>query len=139
MSQLQKELADTQSDYAVDAQKSALDNMQKAYEEQKNAEIKVLEDSISSYQKLYDMAIAYIQSNWGSLYDELIAWNYQYGDELSSTITTAWENALAAAQRYGSYVNALNSIGADIDAANGAGSNYIVGETTYDNSSSMRK
>lgn len=136
MSQLQKELADTQSDYAVDAQKSALDNMQKAYEEQKDAEIKVLEDSISSYQKLYDMAIAYIQSNWGSLYDELIAWNYQYGDELSSTITTAWENALAAAQRYGSYVNALNSIGADIDAANGAGSNYIVGETTYDNSSS---
>lgn len=136
MSQLQKELADTQLDYAVDAQKSALDNMQKAYEEQKNAEIKVLEDSISSYQKLYDMAIAYIQSNWGSLYDELIAWNYQYGDELSSTITTAWENALAAAQRYGSYVNALNSIGADIDAANGAGSNYIVGETTYDNSSS---
>ena len=136
MSQLQKELADTQSDYAVDAQKSALDNMQKAYEEQKNAEIKVLEDSISSYQKLYDMAIAYIQSNWGSLYDELIAWNYQYGDELSSTITTAWENALTAAQRYGSYVNALNSIGADIDAANGAGSNYIVGETTYDNSSS---
>ena len=136
MSQLQKELADTQSDYAVDAQKSALDNMQKAYEEQKNAEIKVLEDSISSYQKLYDMAIAYIQSNWGSLYDELIAWNYQYGDELSSTITTAWENALAAAQRYGNYVNALNSIGADIDAANGAGSNYIVGETTYDNSSS---
>lgn len=136
MSQLQKELADTQSDYAVDAQKGALDNMQKAYEEQKNAEIKVLEDSISSYQKLYDMAIAYIQSNWGSLYDELIAWNYQYGDELSSTITTAWENALAAAHRYGSYVNALNSIGADIDAANGAGSNYIVGETTYDNSSS---
>ena len=136
MARLQKELADTQADYAVDAQKDALDDMQKAYEEQKDAEIKVLEDSISSYQKLYDMAIAYIQSNWNSLYDELIAWNYQYGDELSSTITTAWENALAAAQRYGSYVNALNSIGADIDAANGSGTNYVVGETTYDNSSS---
>lgn len=136
MAQLQKELADTQADYAADAQKDALDDMQKAYEEQKDAEIKVLEDSISSYQKLYDMAIAYIQSNWNSLYDELIAWNYQYGDELSSTITTAWENALAAAQRYGSYVNALNSIGADIDAANGSGANYVVGETTYDNSSS---
>lgn len=136
MAQLQKELADTQADYAVDAQKDALDDMQKAYEEQKDAEIKVLEDSISSYQKLYDMAISYIQSNWNSLYDELIAWNYQYGDELSSTITTAWENALAAAQRYGSYVNALNSIGADIDAANGSGTNHVVGETTYDNSSS---
>lgn len=43
---------------------------------------------------------------------------------------------MISSQRYGSYVNALNSIGADIDAANGAGSNYIVGETTYDNSSS---
>ena len=136
MAELQKELADTQSDYAVDAQKDALDDMQKAYEEQKDAEIKVLEDSISSYQKLYDMAIAYIQSNWNSLYDELIAWNYQYGDELNSTITTAWDNALAAAQRYGSYVNALNSIDTDIDAANGSSTNYVVGETTYDNGSS---
>lgn len=136
MAELQKELADTQSDYAVDAQKDALDDMQNAYEEQKDAEIKVLEDSISSYQKLHDMAIAYIQSNWSSLYDELIAWNYQYGDDLNSTITTAWENALAAAQRYGSYVNALNSIDTDIDAANGSGTNYVVGETTYDNGSS---
>lgn len=136
MAELQKELADTQADYALDAQKDALDDMQDAYEKQKDAEIEVLEDSISSYQKLYDMAISYIESNWGSLYSELLAWNYQYGNDLDSTITTAWDNALAAAQRYGSYVSALNSIDADISSASGSGTNYTVGNTTYDSSSS---
>lgn len=136
MAELQKELADTQADYALDAQKDALDDMQDAYEKQKDAEIKVLEDSISSYQKLYDMAISYIENNWDSLYSELIAWNYEYGSELDSTITTAWDNALAAAQRYGSYVSALNSIDADISSASGNSTNYTVGNTTYDSSSS---
>lgn len=53
MAELQKELADDQSDYAVDAQKEALDDMQTAYENEKDAEIKALEETISSYQKLY--------------------------------------------------------------------------------------
>lgn len=136
MAELQKELADTQADYALDAQKDALDDMQDAYEKQKDAEIEVLEDSISSYQKLYDMAISYIENNWDSLYSDLIAWNYEYGSELDSTITTAWDNALAAAQRYGSYVSALNSIDADISSASGSSTNYTVGNTTYDSSSS---
>lgn len=136
MYELQTELADKQSDYAVDAQKEALDSMAESYQQEKDKEIEILEDSISSYQKLYDMAIAYIENNWDTLYSELISWNTQYGTELNSTLTTAWENALAAAQRYGSYVNALGSIDEDIENASGSGSNYIVGETNYDNSSS---
>ena len=136
MAELQKELADDQSDYAVDAQKDALDSMQTAYEEQKDAEIAALEETISSYQKLYDMAIEYIQNNWNTLYSELIAWNTEYGSVLNSEITTAWENCLAAAQRYGSYVAALNSIDADIATATttdgstsgtGATNNTVVG------------
>lgn len=59
MAELQKELAGDQSDYAVDAWKDALDDMQKAYEKEQNAEISALEETIISYQKLYDMAIAY--------------------------------------------------------------------------------
>lgn len=139
MAELQKELADTQADYALDAQKDALDDMQDAYERQKDAEIEVLEDSISSYQKLYDMAISYIESNWDNLYNELISWNYQYGSNLNSSVTTAWDNALAAAQRYGSYVSALNNIGADIDAASGSTPNFTLGSTNYDNSVSAEE
>lgn len=120
MAELQKELADTQADYALDAQTDSLDKMQEAYEEEKDKEIEILEESISSYQKLYDMAIDYIKNNWDTLYGELIAWNTEYGDVLNSEITTAWENCLAAAQKYGSYVAALDKIDSDIESVNGS-------------------
>lgn len=62
---------------------------------------------------------------------------------LNSEITTAWENCLAAAKRYGSYVSALNNIGADITSAGGSSggssgnsNNTVVGQTNYDNSPS---
>lgn len=141
MAELQKELADDQSDYAVDAQKDALDDMQEAYEREKDAEIAALEETISSYQKLYDMAIAYIESHWNTLYDELIAWNTEYGSVLNSEITTAWENCLAAAQRYGSYVAALNSIDNDISASTSGspGSNNTIVGTTGNNTTSTKE
>ena len=133
MAELQESLADTQADHAREAQKEALDDMKEAYDKEKDAEIQTLEKSISSYQKLYDMAIDYIQNHWDTLYSELIAWNTEYGSVLNSEITEAWNNCLAAAQRYGSYVSALNSIDADISAAGSSGYNDVVGKTTYDN------
>lgn len=139
MAELQKELADTQADYAYDTQQDSLDKMQEAYEAEKDKEIEILEESISSEQKLYEMAISYIQSNWDTLYQELIAWNTEYGSVLNSEITTAWDNCLAAAQRYGSYVSALNNIDADIESAGGGGNNITVGNTNYDSSSSKEE
>ena len=84
------------------------------------------------------MAISYIENHWDTLYNELIAWNTQYGSVLNSEITTAWDNALAAAQRYGSYVAALGSIGSDIEASQSTGSNLQVGNTNYDSTSSAQ-
>lgn len=137
MAELQEDVADEQANKSLEATENALDDMETAYHEEKDREIAILEDSISSYQKLYDMAIEYIQNNWDTLYSELISWNTQYGDVLNSEITTAWDNCLAAAQRYGSYVSALNNIGADIDAAGQEGNtpNTVIGKTTYDNAS----
>lgn len=137
LSELQSDLADEQADRTLEAQEDALDKMEESYRDEKDKEIEILKDSISSYQKLYDMAIDYISDNWDSLYDELIGWNTEYGDVLNSDITSAWDNCLAAAQRYGDYVTALNSIGADIESSNsggGSGGNFIIGDTEYDSS-----
>lgn len=131
LSDLQEELADTQSDHMVDAQQEALDKMEDDYHKEKDQEIEVLEETISSYQKLYDMAIEYISSHWDSLYNELIDWNTEYGSVLNSEITSAWDNCLAAAQRYGDYVSALSSIDADISASQSEGQNTTVGQTYY--------
>lgn len=136
MSELQGDLADEQANRTLEAQEGALDKMEEAYHEEKDKEIEILEDSISSYQKLYDMAISYIESHWDTLYSELISWNTQYGDVLNSEITSAWDNCLAAAQRYGSYVSALGSIEGDIQASQSSGTNLQVGNTNYDSASS---
>lgn len=136
LNELQGDLADQQADKTLEAQEDALDKMEESYHEEKDKEIEILEDSISSYQKLYDMAIDYIETHWDTLYGELISWNTQYGDVLSSEITTAWDNCLAAAQRYGSYVSALGSIGSDIESSQSSGMNLPVGDTNYDSASS---
>lgn len=131
LAELQEDLADEQSDKAVDIQKDALDEMEEMYHTEKDKEIAILKDSISSYQKLYDMAIEYIKTNWDTLYSELIEWNTQYGSVLNSEITTAWNNALLAAQKYGDYVTALNNIQNDINNSNKGGgnsTNVVVGK-----------
>ena len=104
---LQKDLADFQADHAMDVTEETLDKQYEAYEQEKDAEIEKLEESISSTQKLYDMAIKYIKENWNTLYQELIDWNYEYGNNLNSEITAAWEAAQEAASRYGDFVTAI--------------------------------
>ena len=110
LAELQEDLDDESKQHSIDAQEDALDDMEKKYHEEKDKEIKILEDSISSYQKLYDMAIKYIEEHWDTLLDELTAWNYEYGSVLTSEITAAWDAALAAAQKYGSYLAALQAL-----------------------------
>lgn len=122
---LQKELADLQNDYAYNAQIEALDKMNEAYVETKDDEIETLEKTISSEQKLYDLAIARIESQWDNLYQQLLDWNTEQGNSLNSEITESWNQAYAAAQKYGSYVSAMNGIQADIDAANSGVSNSL--------------
>lgn len=56
MAELQEDLSEDQADKALEATKDSLDDMKDAYQKEKDAEITILRDKISSYQKLYDMA-----------------------------------------------------------------------------------
>lgn len=122
MAELQEDLADTQADHTLEAQKDALDQMEEAFHQEKDDEIEILRNSISSYQKLYEMAIDYISSftldEWDKMLAELTAWNYEYGNDLESDIVSAWESALSAARRYGDYVSALNSVSSALESSN---------------------
>ncbi|MBQ9116254.1 MAG: hypothetical protein IJY04_04475, partial [Clostridia bacterium] len=132
LAELQEELNEEQSEYMLEKQEETLDKMQEAYEEEKDREIEKLEDSISSYQKLYDKAIDYISTHWNTLYSELLAWNYEYGNDLSSTITEAWNAALEAAREYGSFVSALDAIGGESSGGSSSDTtNTTVGKTHY--------
>ena len=78
-----------------------------AYEKEKQKEIDVLENSISSEEKLFRLAIERIQTQWDSLYRQLIDWNTEYGTVTNKEITSAWDAASAAVQQYGSYLEAV--------------------------------
>lgn len=132
---LQKELSDYQADYSKDKQEESLDDMLEAYEKEKDEEIEVLEDSISSTQKLYELAIDRIGTRFDTLYSDLLTWNRTAGNSIESEIVTAWENCMAAVQRYGSYVAAMGQIDADVEASKSTGTNLNVGRTdSYDES-----
>ena len=103
---LQEDLADKQADHAYEAQTDSLDKMSDAYEESKQEEIKVLQDSISSTEKVYQLAIKRISEQWDTLYQDLIAWNTEAGTIINDEITEAWNKATEAVKNYGSYAEA---------------------------------
>lgn len=106
----QAELADYQADHAYDAAIDALDREKEAYEDEKNAEIELLEQKFSSEQKLYEAALERLDSGWEQLYSQLIAYNTEYGKRINDDITSAWEAAQAAVERYGSYAAAVKGV-----------------------------
>lgn len=136
------DLADYQSDHAYDAASDMLDDMADAYEKEKQKEIDILENSISSEEKVYRLAIDRINNHWDTLYQDLINWNYEYGSVTNDEITKAWDGASAAVNQYGSYLNAILEIQKQIAAyeasmgsSSNGGANYIVGGSgEYDTS-----
>lgn len=104
---LSNDLADDQTDHAYDATSDMLDDMYDAYEKEKKKEIETLENTISSEEKVYRLAIECIQTQWDTLYQQLLDWNYEYGTVTNNEITAAWDAACAAVQKYGSYLEAV--------------------------------
>ena len=128
LAEAEKEQTDIQEEYATDKRKESIDEMIDLNDSLAEEEIKTLENTISSEQKLHDKAIDYIEKNWDTLYEDLILWNYEYGSDLEDEITSAWDNCLKAAEKYGSYTAALKGIGSYEDGT-GSGSNITLGTT----------
>lgn len=102
LAQLQKELADLQGDYALDATIDSLDKQQSAFEDEKQGEIDIIEESVDSWAKLYQIAIERINGDWDGLYQDLMDYQLEYRDSIDGpdSLKTAWENASSAMQDY---------------------------------------
>lgn len=142
LADLQTDLADYQADYSYDATVDALDKMADAYEEEKNDEIEMEREKISSYQKLYDLAIERIKKDGSKLKNELIAWNEEYGNDLNETIIEAWNNACEVLGEYNyrldKAMKATKQLIEDSENISTASSDTkkIVGKTNTDNPTS---
>ena len=130
LADLQKELASDQANHAYDKQTDNLDKMQEDYEKEKDAEIKKLQESIQSAERLDAAARKYIKENWNNLYTTLETWNEEYGSHLTKELQTSWSKALDAAKQYGDYLTALDAIGSSGTNANKTGSSNVLGDSS---------
>ena len=124
LAEKQESLASYQKDNAYNAQVEALDKEAEEYEKLREADISDIEASVSSEEKVYQLAIARIRDQWDTLYADLIAWNTEQGNVINQEITDNWEKAAAAVQQYGSYLEALNAL----DIASSGTGNIIVAD-----------
>ena len=134
LADLQKELGETQANEAYDRQTDNLDKLQEAYEKEKDAEIKKLQDSISSEEKLYQMARKRIQDGWATLYDDLIEYNTRAGSDINAKVTQAWQDAQKAMEKYNAtYLEVYDRLGENgsNSSSNGSSSNTIGNSNKY--------
>lgn len=134
LADLNNDLSETQADHAYEVNSDALDAMADAYEKEKNKEIEVLKNTISSEEKLYQLAIQRINNEWDTLYQDLINWNYQYGSSTESELVSAWNAASQAVQQYGSYLNAVAATQSQLSAIDSSSSTAIGSMGDYDTS-----
>ncbi len=139
LADLQKELASDQANHAYDKQTDNLDKMQEAYEKEKDAEIKKLQESIQSAERLDAAARKYIKENWNNLYTTLETWNEKYGSHLTKELQASWSKALDAAKQYGDYLTALDAIGSSGANANKTGTDSNVVGTSQQLSDSDKQ
>lgn len=133
LSSLQGDLADTQADHAYDAQVDALDKSHEAFEQSKQDEIKAVKATIDTEGKLFEAAIRRIDAGWDQLYKDLININdlYQSGIDGEDSITSAWNNATAALQKYQGVLQAQQGIEKEY-ATNIGNSNRVVNSQVKD-------
>lgn len=99
LAEKQKELAKYQDDHAYDAQVRALDDAAKAYAEAKEEEIRILEESISSEEKVYQLALERIGNgvdDWLRLGADLEAYVKEHGNILVDEFRKIWTDASRA-------------------------------------------
>lgn len=92
----QEKLLDEELDRYLSAREKEL----KAYLDQKNEELKIIDEHLSKEKNLREEAIKLIEGKSRDYYNNLMKWNDEYGDSLSTTVDDAWNAAYNAMDKY---------------------------------------
>lgn len=123
----QKDLDDFEKNHALEAAQDELDKLLEMQEQELDAQTELLDAKENDAKALYEQALADIKNGSIQLYEEMIEWNNTYGDGISDTIKTAWEDAYKALQDYKDLYGSLYN-GIDLDNATG----YTKPKETWD-------
>lgn len=112
LAELQTGLTDYISDYTLQKNEETLDKSSEDYQKYNEDRIKAIQDEISSEQKLYELALDRIDSEYETLLSQVLAYNREAGNSIEEDIVKGWDNAIAAIRQYGSYAEAVAGVGA---------------------------
>lgn len=108
--ELQKELAELQNDHWLDSVDAALEQELEDWENQQDSKIDEIEDMLDDEVQLRAKAIAKLDNMNDELFDDLLSYAVNYCDMSTLEFEKMWNAAMAAAEKYGSYVNAMEAV-----------------------------
>lgn len=110
LAELQKDLADTQADHWLEKTEEKLDKELDAWEKAKDQEIADLESFLDDEVQIRQEALLRVENMNEELYQKLLEYAVNYCDMSAYEFEQMWQRAMAAAEKYGSYVNAMDAV-----------------------------
>ncbi len=97
---------------ALNDNKKALDNEYNQFKDSTDKRIKVIEDYLHHEGQIRIDAMNLIEGKSQEFYNNLMRYNIDYGDGMTSTVIGAWNNAYSALSRFNSgQINVANTLG----------------------------
>lgn len=109
LSEARKDLDNFNRDHSIDTQKEALEQQQEDFEEQKNAEIEALEETLKEEELLISEAFELVKGNSETISKEIEAIARKYGIQISTDVTDPWKNGENAIASYSEVLSAQSS------------------------------
>lgn len=109
LAEAKKDLADTEHDYSIEAQKDALNQNYEDYEAARNAEIEALQELLKNRELLISQSMETVKANAALVGEQIALIAQEHGIVVSNAVITPWQNGANAIAGYGSVLTAQTS------------------------------
>lgn len=109
LAEAKKDLADTEHDYSIEAQKDALNQNYEDFEEARNAEIERLQELLKNRELLISQSMETVKANAALVGEQIALIAQEHGVVVSNAVITPWQNGANAIAGYGSVLTAQTS------------------------------
>ena len=110
LSEAKKDLADAEHDYAIEAQKDALNKQYEDKEESINSEIEQLEETLKDRETLLAQSFDTVKQNATLVGEQILLIAQEHGVKVSNEVITPWANGEKAIASYGEVLTAQSSV-----------------------------
>jgi len=109
LAEARKDLENTERQYSVEAQKEALEKQYTDYENERNAEIETLQESLDNQEALIAQSFETVKQNATLIGEQITQTAREHGVQISSALTSSWQAGENAIASYGTVLSAQSS------------------------------